>query len=108
MTTPSTDMAQLEAELIRTTVVRLRSRVMALVFGMVGGTALFLATAILLARQGLEVGLHLSLLNNFFPGYSVTWPGAFIGLGYGTLSGAIVGWSVAWIYNRVADRRPPG
>jgi hypothetical protein len=59
----------------------------------------------LVAAGGEDVGLHLGLLNNYFPGYTVTWPGAFIGFFYGALCGAIIGWSVAWIYNEVADNR---
>jgi hypothetical protein len=100
-----TEIEKLEQDLIRTATVRLRSRVMAMVFGMVGGTGLFVATAWLVAAGGVDVGLHLGLLNNFFPGYRVTWPGAFIGFFYGAMSGAIVGWSVAWVYNQVADLR---
>jgi hypothetical protein len=100
-----TEIEKLEQELIRTATVRLRSRVMAMVFGMVGGTGLFVATVWLVAQGGSDVGLHLGLLNNFFPGYSVTWFGAFVGFFYGTVSGAIAGWSVAWVYNQVADLR---
>ena len=105
MTTISSEVEKLEHELIQTAIVRLRSRVMAMVFGMVGGTGLFVATVWLLAAGGEDVGLHLGLLNNYFPGYTVTWPGAFIGFFYGALCGAIIGWSVAWIYNEVADNR---
>ena len=57
--------------------------------------------------RGHDVGRHLRLLSNFFPGYSVTWPGAFIGFFYGALAGVIIGWSVAWVYNRVAEKRHP-
>ena len=46
------EIEQLEQNLIQTTIVRLRSRVMAMVFGMLGGTGLFVATVWLLARQG--------------------------------------------------------
>ena len=101
----TSEIEKLEQRLIRTATVRLRSRVMAMVFGVVGGTGFFVATAWLLARRGVDVGLHLELLNNFFPGYSVTWPGAFLGFFYGALSGAVIGWSVAWVYNQVADKR---
>jgi uncharacterized membrane protein YhaH (DUF805 family) len=103
----TSEIEKLEQELIRTAIVRLRSRVMAMVFGMVGGTGLFVATIGLLARRGHDVGRHLRLLSNFFPGYSVTWPGAFIGFFYGALSGVIIGWSVAWVYNQVVDKRHP-
>lgn len=107
MTTATSEMERLEDELIHTAIVRLRSRVMAMVFGMVGGTGLFVATVWLLARGGSSVGLHLNLLSNFFPGYSVTWPGAFIGFFYGAISGGVIGWAVARIYNQVVDTRSP-
>jgi hypothetical protein len=103
----ASDIEQLEHDLIQTAIVRLRSRVLAMIFGMIGGTGLFVATAWLLIRQGPTVGLHLNLLSNYFPGYSVTWPGAFIGFFYGALFGAIIGWSMAWVYNQVADKRSP-
>jgi len=80
---------------------------MAVTFGLVGGTGLFVLTAWLLVRGGDPVGPHLALLNNYFPGYSVSWPGAFIGLAYGALVGALVGWSTAWLYNWIAASRLP-
>lgn len=94
----------LERRLLEAGIVRLRARVMALVAAAVGGAGLFVATAWLLVRGGEDVGEHLSLLDNFFPGYTVTWPGALVGAAYGALVGAILGWSAAWIYNRVAGR----
>jgi len=94
-----------EDQLLRIAVVRLRSRVLAMVFAMLGGITLFIATAWLLVQGGPNVGLHLGLLNNFLPGYSVTWPGAFLGFVYGALIGGVLGWSVAQIYNRVSEYR---
>ncbi len=101
------EIEQLEHDLIQTAIVRLRSRVMAMVFGMLGGTGLFVATIWLVARQGHDVGRHLGLLINYFPGYTVTWSGAFLGFFYGALLGAGIGWSVAWVYNQVAEKRDP-
>ena len=94
-----------EEKLLQAAIARLRASVMAVTFGLTGGTALFVATAWLLIRSGEKVGQHLSLLGNYFPGYSVTWPGTVIGFGYGALTGAVIGWSVAWIYNLVAGAR---
>ena len=105
----SADLEARERELVRAAIVRLRARVMALVFGFVGGCALFVATAWLLLRGGPNVGQHLSLLRNYFPGYSVTWPGTLLGFCYGALVGALLGWTIASVYNRVAEwrqRRP--
>ena len=86
-------------------VARLRAGVMAAVFGMTAGTGLFLATAWLVIRGGKNVGQHLSLLRFYFPGYSVTWGGAFVGFVYGAAVGAAAGFLLAWIYNRLADWR---
>jgi hypothetical protein len=94
-----------ERALIRAAVVRMRARIMSIVFGLVGGTGMFVATAWLLLRGGSNVGEHLSLLRHFFPGYSVTWPGAFVGFFWGVVSGGALGWAVAWIYNQVVERR---
>jgi hypothetical protein len=96
-----------EWALLHAAVARMRASVMAVVFGILGGVGLFVATAWLVLRGGDNVGVHLSLLNNYFPGYRVTWPGAFLGLFYGALSGAVLGWALAWLYNTIAFRRRP-
>jgi len=96
-----------ERELVRAAIVRLRASVMAVVFGWVGGCGLFAATAWLLVRGGPNVGQHLSLLRSYFPGYSVTWPGALLGFLYGALVGALLGWTIAWVYNRIVEWRRP-
>ncbi len=94
-----------ERSLIRGAVVRMRARIMAIVFGMVGGTGIWVATAWLLLRGGTNVGQHLALLRHYFPGFSVTWPGAFVGFFWGALGGALIGWSVAFVYNQIVERR---
>lgn len=86
----------------------MRAGVLAIVIGSMSGAVLFLATVWLLIRGGEEVGPHLSLLGNYFPGYSVTWPGAFIGLVWGLVVGAALGGLTAWVYNLVAGRRASG
>jgi len=91
-----------EERLIEAAIARMRAGIMAIVFAMVGGMGLFLATAWLLVRGGWNVGQTLGLLGHYFPGYTVTWAGSLVGLAYGAVVGAIVGGSVAWIYNRVA------
>lgn len=93
-----------ETLLLERATARLRASVMALTFGIVGGTGLGVATAWLLLRGGEMVGKHLNLLGIYFPGYTVSWPGVLVGFAYGALSGAVIGWSVAWIYNRLAER----
>ncbi len=96
---------QLELNELRRAIARLRASVMAIVFGAVGGSLVFVATAWLLIRGGRVVGPHLALLSNYFPGYHVSWPGAFLGFVYGALCGAVGGWTVAWVYNLLVDAR---
>ncbi len=98
---------EVDAQLLRKAVARLRASVMAVVFGFAGGTGLFVATIWLLIRGGEKVGQHLSLLGNFFPGYSVSWSGSLIGFLYGVMFGMAIGWSIAWIYNLIANFRDP-
>jgi hypothetical protein len=93
-----------ERELVEDAVVRLRARVTAVVFGMVGGAGLLVATWWLVLRGGENVGQHLGLLANYFPGYRVTWAGGVLGFFYGALTGGAIGWAVASLYNRIADR----
>lgn len=94
-----------ERQLIRASVARLRAGILALVFAMMTGTGLFVATAWLLIKGGPNVGATLGLLGNYLPGYAVTWPGAMVGLLYGAAIGGVAGWSLARIYNRLA-RQP--
>ncbi|HVR29488.1 MAG TPA: hypothetical protein VMS86_08130 [Thermoanaerobaculia bacterium] len=92
-------------ELIAVAVARLRAGIMALVFALIGGIGLLVATVWLLVRGGPNVGMHLGLLGNYFPGYDVTWSGAVLGFVYGALTGGLLGFSLAWVYNRLAQRR---
>ncbi len=96
-----------EEELVRSAVARLRAGILAIVCGLLAGTGLFVATIWLVLQGGKNVGQHLSLLRYFLPGYSVTWPGALLGLFYGVLFGSLAGGLIAWIYNRVVDLRHP-
>jgi len=92
-------------DLLQASIARLRASVMAVVFGLAGGTGLFVATLWLVIRGGPTVGPHLGLLGQYFPGYTVTATGCFVGFFYGALVGGATGWSVARVYNRIADHR---
>jgi hypothetical protein len=95
--------------IVKPAIVRLRASVTAVAFGVLGAAGLFLATVLLLLRGGPAgahgakvIGPHLGLLGNYFPGYTVTWAGAFIGAVYAGVTSAVVGYVVAWVYNAVA------
>lgn len=86
-------------------VARLKAGVLALIFGLIAGTGLFAMTAILVVEKGPNTGAHLKLLGHYFPGYTVTWPGAFIGFVWAFVLGSIVGWLIGILYNRVVGIR---
>ena len=67
--------------------------------GTVSGIALWLATVVLLLRGGENVGYHLQRLAYYLPGYTATWPGAFLGLVESGLIGFVLGGSVALLWN---------
>ena len=94
-----------ERRAIEAAVARLRAGILAIVFAMLCGTGLFVATAWLLIKGGENVGRTLGLLGNYLPGYAVSWPGSIVGLLYGAAIGGAMGWSLARIYNRLARRR---
>jgi hypothetical protein len=86
-------------------VARIHAGVLALVCAVLGGGGLFLATVWLLVRGGVRVGAHLGLLSWYFYGYSVSWPGAFVGLFWGAVAGGAVGWIIGEVYNLVVWMR---
>jgi hypothetical protein len=53
------------------------------------------------AKGGPHVGQHLVLLRAYFPGYSVTIHGSFIGFVYGFVLGYAIGRVIGMVYNRL-------
>ena len=97
------DEAKRLEEVILTRLVRLNAKIQGVVFGLVTGVGLFIATNWLVLKGGKSVGRHLSLLGQFFIGYSVTFSGSLVGFAYAFVFGFAIGYSVARIYNWVAD-----
>jgi hypothetical protein len=77
-----------------------------LALGVLMALGLFCATAILVIKGGVFVGAHLNLLGNYFPGYSVTWRGAFIGAMYAFVFGYLAGRMIGTLYNWIVERSP--
>ncbi|MHC4594862.1 MAG: hypothetical protein ACYS9C_10585 [Planctomycetota bacterium] len=90
---------------VKRAVARLKGGILGLVFGLIFGVGLFAMTAILLIESGPNTGMHLRLLGNYFIGYTITWKGAFIGFLWAFAVGAIIGWSIGIIYNRIVAIR---
>ncbi len=98
------DKATLE-ERVLTRVLHLDAKVSGIVTGLLCGVGLFLATNWLVVKGGVNVGMHLSLLNQYFPGYRVTFGGSLIGFAYAFLSGFAGGYFVACMYNWIVSLR---
>jgi hypothetical protein len=86
---------------IQYAVAKIQASVLAFVVAVISGLTIFLATVWLLIKGGPNVGQHLQLLEQYFPGYKVTWIGSFIGMLYGAIAGGISGWLIGFIYNRI-------
>lgn len=91
---------------LRRTLARINGRAWGVAMGLMLGLGLFAATIILVIKGGAVVGPHLGLLGIFFPGYSVTWHGAFIGFIYAFFLGYALGRLIGVIYNATSRPRP--
>jgi hypothetical protein len=91
-----------EEEQLQKAVVVLNAKLMGLVFGFLLGIGLFLATNFLVLKGGPNVGAHLSLLSQFFPGYRVTFLGSLVGFAYAFVVGYAIGATLGAVYNKVA------
>lgn len=102
------DLRPSEEERLVRSVLRLNAQILGLVLGLLMGLALFVATIWLVIKGGhysasgeYIVGPNLQLLSQFFPGYSVSVQGSFVGLAYGFGVGIIGGAVIGWIYNKI-------
>ena len=91
---------------------RLDSKLLSLVVGVVLALTIFVATNWLVVMGGYVddqgetvVGPHLALLGKFFIGYKVTFLGSLVGAFYGFAVGSIIGAAISHIYNKLATLR---
>lgn len=90
-----------ELRYVNKTLLRMNEQGWGIAFGLLLGLGLFIATNVLVFKGGEVVGPHLGLLSIFFPGYSVTFLGSFIGFVYAFVVGYAFGRTVSVIYNRL-------
>ena len=100
-----------DLELLKATM-RMNAKVFGLVLGLLFGIAIFVATNWLIIKGGepneagqVVIGPHLALLGQYFIGYRVTFLGSLVGFAYAFVVGAVTGWLLSLIYNRVAGIR---
>lgn len=81
-------------------IVRLHGPGWGMALGLLFGTALLLATLVLVLKGGANVGQHLRLLQQYLPFYSVTVLGSVVGFVEGYLLGYATGRLLCAVYNR--------
>jgi hypothetical protein len=88
------------------------AKTLGLVFGILIGLAVFIATNWLVIKGGYineggeyVVGPHLQLLSHVFIGYRVSFVGSIIGFCYGFAVGTLAGALFAGIYNKIVEFR---
>jgi hypothetical protein len=85
------------ADLHLQTLRRVHKTALGFAVGVMAGTGLFLLTAIHVALA--VDGPNLALLNQYFAGYSLSWRGAVVGLGWGSAVGFVAGWLLGFVHN---------
>ncbi len=96
-----------EEEQLEKAVVVLNAKLLGIVLGFLLGLGLFVATNFLVLKGGENVGAHLGLLSQFFPGYSVTFLGSIVGFLYSFAVGFVLGLTLGAVYNKVAQALTP-
>lgn len=97
-----TELSRQDKAVLASVFAKMDNIAMAVAIGIIFAIGLFLATVILLLQtvpEGYPVGPHLNVLQDYLPGYDVSWGGSILGVIYGFIIGAVVGFLVAIIWN---------
>jgi hypothetical protein len=78
----------------------LHKRAFGIACGLACGLSLFAATVVVLLRPD-SPRPALMILREYFYGYTLSWEGAFIALGWGFVAGFAAGWFAAFMRNFV-------
>ena len=89
------------AELERKITARVDPLALGAALGTVIGCLVLAATNFLILKGGDDVGTHLSLLSNYWPGFEVTFAGSLMGALYGAATGFALGYVTAFLRNAV-------
>jgi len=107
-----TDQRKTIEQIVLTKVMRLNASIHGVVFGLIAGIGLFVATNWLILKGGPVgpegdqiIGPNLFLLSQFFIGYEMTFIGSLIGFAYAFAAGFVVGFLIATVYNLIVDLR---
>ena len=98
MTVAGSDREQAIASRLAMAFAPLHKRAFGMAIGTATGLVVFAMTVVCVLRPP-DPAFDLGLLSNYFAGYTVSWPGAFLGLGWGFVSGFVAGWFLAFCRN---------
>ena len=84
---------------------KLNAKALGLSLGIIWGAAILLVTFASLLTAGSYGVKFLYGIASIYPGYSISYIGALIGLAYGFVDAFIAGWLVAVIYNFFAKEK---
>lgn len=85
--------------------VRFNSIVLGVVSGLLAAVVIFVATYVSVAKWGEFAGNYLNLLAVFFPGYSATAGGAWIGAFWGFVFAGLAGFLTYWFYGKLVGKQ---
>src|SRR5581483_8528238 len=102
---PSAEQKPKLEQVVLTQVIRMNATINGIVAGFLAGCVILIATLWLVIKGGDVVGPHQGLLDQFFPGYGVTWVGSLVGFIYGGLVGFAVGYFVSSTDNMIVALR---
>ncbi|MGH9946539.1 MAG: hypothetical protein ACRD6X_05005 [Pyrinomonadaceae bacterium] len=89
--------------LIAESLAKLDAIALGISIGTLFALVIFLATNILILKGGDEIGRNLSLLNQYFIGYDVSFWGSLVGLVYGFATGLVLGFLIAFLRNFIVS-----
>jgi hypothetical protein len=92
---------QVDDDTIEAIFAKLDPLALGVALGVVSSVGLLLATAILLLKDGEHIGQTLTLLNNYLPGFQVSWSGVWIGGVEAAAIGFTLGYLGASLRNQV-------
>jgi len=78
----------------------LHKRAFGMACGVASGLLFFALTAVVLVRRPAPAP-NLTLLAEYFAGYTVSWTGAFVALAWGFVVGFVAGWFTAFSRNLI-------
>jgi hypothetical protein len=77
----------------------LNARRLGLAGGIIWSISMFICTVLAIYTGYTKE--FLNLMGSIYLGYSISWPGAFIGLVYGFIDAFVGFYLLAWLYNKL-------